>query len=781
MSRRLFLLSFAAAIAAQSPASFAQRQQAVGPGIIPLNATGVLNGVDMSASGTTGTLSVGVVGGPQTDIFTSNTALATVPPAVSTAASSQGNIAFNSSSTVFGNIGVTQPGGPFLLNITGGNDGTAVNFLGGVYATTLNVTGAGSVNFNNGATNVTATNFAADGTISLAPNTMLTGALTTTAGANTGTLVLGAASVLNGAVGGAVGLKAINVVGGSNTAGVSATISGAVDAFSFNLGTNTLNVGGALTIANQGPSGVINTTLASPSLFGNIRPVGATNLGPTLGINVTVPSTAVIPVGTQFYIVQAQTGTAQSGTNGTIVTATIQNPTKPLYAFSQVPLTGTPAGLVTIQATRIPLLVPIVITPTPTPPVPVPTPTPTAPVVVVPPVVAPVVPPTEPIAAPVVLPLVNVLPTVTPTSTLIPVVAAIDSLTTPAAVINAVAQLAPSAPDLAAPLVTFQGTREFQNLWLSRMDDVMCGQISQPVDPAAPPDQTMPRCRENDLRGGWWAKGFGYFGSQDAVNAFLGYTAGIYGTMIGYDAPVNPETRAGVGFGYARSQIDGRTFTANTDSNTYQATAYITHEHGPWYVQGDFSFGWNDYFGSRNISLPGFTVTPTANYSGQSYTGFMTTGYHFFNQGFTITPLASLQYTHVDVDSYSETGAGDVGLQVKSQNYDFLESALGVKVARPFAYAEGIAAVPEVHAKWYRELVNPSLANTAAFTASGSPFFTTPGMKAGNNALDLGAGLQFLSCQCTARTWSLEAVYDHEWRSRNYSADQGVVRFTARF
>lgn len=364
MNRPLFLLFFLAAVAAQCPASFAQRQQAVGPGIIPLNAAGVLNGVDLSASGTTGTLNVGVVGGPEMDIFTSNTALATVPPAVSTAASSQGNIVFNSSSTVFGNIGVTQPGGPFLLNISGGNAGTAVNFLGGVYATTLNVTGTGSVNFNNGATNVTATNFAADGTISLAPNTMLTGALTTTAGANTGTLALGAASVLNGAVGGAVGLKAINVVGGSNTAGVSATISGAVDAFSFNLGTNTLNIGGALTIANQGPSGVINTTLASPTLFGNIRPVGATNLGPTLGINVTVPSTAVIPVGTLFNIVQTQTGTAQSGTNGTIVTATIQNPTNPLYAFSQVPLTGTPAGLVTIQATRIPLLVPIVITPT---------------------------------------------------------------------------------------------------------------------------------------------------------------------------------------------------------------------------------------------------------------------------------------------------------------------------------------------------------------------------------------------------------------------------------
>lgn len=58
------------------------------------------------------------------------------------------------------------------------------------------------MNFNNGAINITATNFAANGTISLAPNTTLIGALTTSA-ANSGTLVLGGGSALTGAAGGA--------------------------------------------------------------------------------------------------------------------------------------------------------------------------------------------------------------------------------------------------------------------------------------------------------------------------------------------------------------------------------------------------------------------------------------------------------------------------------------------------------------------------------------------------------------------------------------------------
>jgi hypothetical protein len=229
-----------------------------------------------------------------------------------------------------------------------------VNFNGSLYGTITTVSGTGSLNFNSGSTNITATNFAGNGTISLAPNTTLIGALTTAA-ANTGTLSLAGGSALTGAVGGATGLKAINVVGGNNSAGVSASISGATNAYAFNLGTNTLNVGGALTIANQTPSGVLNTTLASTTVYGNIKSVGAANLGPTLLVNVAVPQTAFFPVGTQFTIVKAP-----SGTNGSVVTV-VNDPTNPLYTFSAVPLAGTVAGQVVIQTTGIPLTV--VVTP----------------------------------------------------------------------------------------------------------------------------------------------------------------------------------------------------------------------------------------------------------------------------------------------------------------------------------------------------------------------------------------------------------------------------------
>jgi outer membrane autotransporter protein len=685
MKFKLSFLFLVASITVWCSTSFAQ-QITVGPGPTPLSALGVTDGVKMTAPGPccVVTLTIG-----NQDVFTNNSSggVVTNPllPAIATDTASQGFVVFNGSSNVFGTAGT-----PLLIlnTIQAGANGTTVNFWGDVVTTTLDVTGTGTVDFK-GALNTGAMNFGADGTIILDPNAAVTGALTNAAD-NTGTLKLGDQSVWTGAVGTspAISLKDIQVLGGSNTTGVSATITGAVFAHQFDLGSNTLNISGALTITG---TGLINTQIDSPTVYGNIQPSGASSPGSALHVNVLVAPGAVIPVGTLFNIVNAA-----SGTGG--IPITVSDPTQPGFTFAPVPVAGNVHG-----AVQIILLTSG--TPTPGPPTPV------------------------------------------------------------------QQQLGPSAPDVVAPLVTFQGSRQFQDLALSRLDDVMCGQVNQ-LD-----EQKNPTCRKKDPRSGWWVKGFGYFGNQDAQGDFAGYNSRILGTMAGLDTPIGNDTRAGLGVGYARSTINGDTFDTSTDSNTYQATAYIEHNRGPWYIYGDASFGWNDYSSTRHIVFPGVDSTAQADYSGQAYTGFVTTGYHLFAQGFTITPLASLQYTHVNVNGYSETGAAGLDLNVESQSYDFLESGLGVKAARPFSFSDG-TFVPEVHAEWLHEILNPTLQNTSAF--SGSPSSTTPGFNPAGDMLNIGAGFTFLSCNCSATKWSLEAVYDY-YLSDGYSANQGMVKFTGRF
>lgn len=719
MKRVLFLLFLVAAMAAWCTPSFADpaRETFAAPGPHTMTSIGALGGVDMTGAAPD-TLNIGVAG-TQTNVFSFNNPLGTATLttiAISTDAASMSNIVFLGSSNVYGDIGTT---GNFFLNIGGGATGETVTFLGTVYGTTLNV-GAGAVNFNSGTTfdRITNTIFTASGgTITLAPGTLVTSILTTTAGAQTGTLNLGSGSQWTGAVGGAIGLKSINVVGGSNTAGVSAGITGAVDNYSFNLGTNTLNITGALTLHD---TSIINTTLATPTVYGHIiKLLGITTLGATTGVNVTVPSTAYFPVGTKFYIVQSGAG---PGTSVVAVTGPAN------YTFSADPPAGTTLGDITIKTDGIPMQASS-------------------------------------------NPAVPVLATLPVTPDLVNVLGPLNALSGQA-LDDATAQFAPSTPSLAAPLVRFHGIREFQNLWSSHLD--MCSQASHPYE------EIDPNCRGNEPHSGWWLKGFGYFDNQDARNGSTGYRSTIFGTMVAYDAPIGLNTRAGLGFGYARSAINGKTFDAETDSDTYQATAFIGHEHGPWFVNGSASLGWNAYSSMRHIVFPGVDRTANAKYMGQDYTAFVNTGYHFFAQKFTITPIASLQYSRMHLNGYTETGAGDVDLKVNSKNYDFLESGLGMKVERYFKY-RGVGVVPEAHFNWFHEFSNPSLRRTARYTAAGSSSFTTPGPNMADDIFNVGAGLTLLSCACSATTWSLEAVYDHYWSNAGYSADQVMMRFTCRF
>ena len=109
--------------------------------------------------------------------------------------------------------------------------------------------------------------------------------------------------------------------------------------------------------------------------------------------------------------------------------------------------------------------------------------------------------------------------------------------------------------------------------------------------------------------------------------------------MVGFDVPLGLNTLAGLGLGYAHSKLDGKTTDNRTEFDTHEAMIYVDHEAGPWFAYGDASLGLNNYSGVRHISFTGVDRTALADYNGASYTGFATTGYHFFAEGITITPF----------------------------------------------------------------------------------------------------------------------------------------------
>ena len=623
------------------------------------------------------------------------------------------SISFIGNSTVTGFTGTSLRN---FLAITAGANATTVNLNGNVFTTTFNISGNGTVNFN-GSLNpaVTAANtiFASDGFINVGANQLFNSAIVNLA-TNTGTLTLNGGSSVIGAIGASNGLKQINLAGGNSS------VTGEVRAQGFNLGTNTLTITGALT---TNAAGLINTTFASDSVFGKIVVNGnsAINAG---GVTVVPTVTGALTNGTTYTIVEAP-----SGTNDATVSVINNNPR---FTFAGLP---TSLGNVNIQLVGVAPLATLVSNPGAL-------------------AIAPILD--------VNAPLGSDLRTIQDAIAVLPTAASID---------NALTQLAPGNTNLAAPWIAGQATRMFEDQWMARFDEIQNHCCDNSCDTTkAREEQNAQECGTNKQLSNWWGKATGSVGSQDNRQGMSGYETGAAGLMIGYDVPISNYSRIGVGGGYTRSAIDDNNSPSNTDVDSYQVTGYFEYAPQPWFMRAALTAGVDRYESSRSVSFPGITRDVDADYKGKQYTGLLAVGKHFYYNETTITPLASLQATHIKVDSFNEKGGGDINLNVDSQDYDFLQSSLGVKVERVIKTSNG-AVSPEAHVRWLHDFNSTTMEQTASFNGGGQSF-KAQGIRQDRDLYNVGAGFTMFYCNCEKNAWSVKGLYDYKWNDSEFSLHQ---------
>lgn len=705
---------------------YAAPQAVSGPTEI-LNATGVADGADFqnqAVQETTLTVPDGF-----------NVNVNANADGITTSATNKGNVIFSGNSTVFGNVG--QAGGRVMDNISGGANGSTVLFTGIVSAGTgaFNITGNGTMQFNSTANG--AIQFNNDGFLVLGTGATFNGAVNNLA-ANTGTLTLNSASTLNGAVGAAVGpLKRVNVVGGN------ATIVGSLSATNFALGTNTLQNTGALALP---VNTIINTTVVSNALFGRINTLDDQIAAPIVTVNVDATQALITP-GQPIFVVGAT-----SGTSGRTI---LVNSNTARYTFVGLNLNG--------NIEIIPTLVPssdVVTNPNAS-------------------VVGGIMNALLPIAA------------ANPGSDLAFVELQLNTLNA-AQYQDALLQIGPSFGLIGVGRETFNTSKQFHKIWLdhfllnrSRLCNQFCNSCSPCANQCDPCDNICDPCGnscnpcgnfcEDGLR--VWADGFGYYGHQDNKDDFNGYNANTWGTMLAIETPVRCGIRLGLGGGYAYTNLDERKFDNNTKIHNYQGTLYFTYEPNDWFLDGGFSFGCNRYDGKRHLNFAAIDRTARAKYNGKEYSGFAATGYRYNYNGLEMTPMASILYTNLHLEDYTEKGAQSLNLHMGKQNYKYLESRLGGKLEY-FYHTNCLTFIPEFHSFWLHDFYTKGLNVDATFTGIGAAAgsFDNVGPRFDKNIWNIGT-----SFACFVNNgFSVFALYDYE-RGNTYYDHQWMIKLAYDF
>jgi uncharacterized protein with beta-barrel porin domain len=226
------------------------------------------------------------------------------------------------------------------------------------------------------------------------------------------------------------------------------------------------------------------------------------------------------------------------------------------------------------------------------------------------------------------------------------------------------------------------------------------------------------------------------FAAQDL--AHRDSTTGSFG--LGADYQVDPNLLVGVIFDYSHTEadLDGAGSSATIDS--YSPGLYGSYAKDGWYGNALATYTRNAYTEQRRIVIGAFNQNPTGSPAGDQEMANLDFGYDFHEKGWTYGPTAAIQYNHLGVGGFTESGGCSADLNVDRQEAESLRSRLGGHVLYT-TKSGGLLLTPFLDASWQHEFLDGSRSITSSFSEIGLGQFTVETPAAGHESVLVSAGL----------------------------------------
>ena len=230
-------------------------------------------------------------------------------------------------------------------------------------------------------------------------------------------------------------------------------------------------------------------------------------------------------------------------------------------------------------------------------------------------------------------------------------------------------------------------------------------------------------------RGAMWVQGLFNKSKLDDTSEAKGFDADSTGIAMGAEKYINDDIKAGIGYAYTNTDIDG--FMRDTDVDTHTAMVYGEYKPSNWYVNGIATYSWSDYSEKKNVA--GNQVK--ADYDVDTIGLQAMTGYDMQVKGFNLTPEAGLRYVHISQDSYKDSA----DQKVSANDADILTGVIGAKASKDFALENGMNLRPEARLAMTYDLMNDD--NNSVVTLANGSAYQVNGEALNRFGIEFGAGL----------------------------------------
>lgn len=238
----------------------------------------------------------------------------------------------------------------------------------------------------------------------------------------------------------------------------------------------------------------------------------------------------------------------------------------------------------------------------------------------------------------------------------------------------------------------------------------------------------------------FWLKGYGSFADQDKRDGVSGYDVDSYGFAAGVDGETSANWTVGAAISYTRSDVESKVSIGShdIDADTLFGKIYATNKLSADTVLNlQAGIGFSD-FDSKRVVASGDVAS--ADYDAKHFRASAEWARMYQRSAdTTVSPYVRAEYRYVDVDGYTESGAGVFNLDVDDDSADSL--ILGVGVRGSHTTSNNWVLTGDVGIGYDAMTDKSSL--TASYEGGTGAQFTVDGMEPSKLVYNLGLGAKY--------------------------------------
>lgn len=178
----------------------------------------------------------------------------------------------------------------------------------------------------------------------------------------------------------------------------------------------------------------------------------------------------------------------------------------------------------------------------------------------------------------------------------------------------------------------------------------------------------------------------------------------IYGPLFGVDYGLTENITVGVTAGYTRNEIQTKGSNSKGTGNSYQGGVYAGAVFDDFYLTGAVRYAYTDLETRREIRFGNLNRTATGDFDASDVTAFFEAAYDIPVPGtIVVQPLIAVAYNSLSQSSFNENNADSLNLEIAKQDYDALQTSVGVRLALFGRDGEGRYLLPQLRIAYERE------------------------------------------------------------------------------